>query len=470
MNRAWKLLAIALSGSLTACASGIHHVDRLGDGPAAGRVMFIDAKQRALTVVPATTTTTTTWLGAGKTTADSQQTVTNLRVCAEPSPDALTAVATSASGKLDVESKINLAAAFSQAETAGSIGLRTQSIQLMRDVLFRVCEMYQSGALTPGAAETMVRRYQSSLVAILAIEQLTGTVKAAPIVLGSGASTGAAKEVANLATKTVAARDAADAADKELATATGEKGTADAALAALKADKLEQDPAKMDAARKADFDAKAKAVDDAAKHVAAAQGPATAAKATLATYEKAIAALGGGDTSAVASGAAYAGSGSDAAKSAVADQVYKIVNDTLSLGFLREACATMIVATIEGRSAEYPNVTAPPNPGSGPAATGTSFADTCKAYSDQTVQMAAANVRHIDAQTTLLLKLDPNRPDFAAKAAAINAAVNPTPAAVQNAQLMEVLKFETPGTVNLQFDTGKAIAKPAPKAGGGKKK
>ena len=63
-------------------------------------------------------------------------------VCAEPSPDALSAFAASfgASSASPGTDAVSLAAAFQS--TTASIGLRTQSITLMRDALYRICEAY----------------------------------------------------------------------------------------------------------------------------------------------------------------------------------------------------------------------------------------------------------------------------------------------------------------------------------------
>ncbi|MHA7872353.1 MAG: hypothetical protein ACX939_08390, partial [Hyphococcus sp.] len=153
-----------------------------------------------------------------------------IAMCAEPSPDALSALA--ASGGLAAEvfgqGKGQIQAAL--AESAGSIGLRTQSIQLMRDAMYRLCEGYMNGALGNAAFETLHRRFQNSMVAILAIEQLTGVVQAQAVALNSNAQTGALKELAAVTdqldstraqhrkaeTDAGASKKAADDKDKEI--------------------------------------------------------------------------------------------------------------------------------------------------------------------------------------------------------------------------------------------------------------
>jgi len=126
-----------------------------------------------------------------------------IRTCAEPSPDALSALAASGGIAAEVFGKGKGQLQAAVAESAGSIGLRTQSIQLMRDAMFRLCEGYMNDALGNAAFETLHRRFQNSMVAILAIEQLTGVVRAPAITLASTSAVGAADAVADLTQKTL---------------------------------------------------------------------------------------------------------------------------------------------------------------------------------------------------------------------------------------------------------------------------
>jgi hypothetical protein len=95
-------------------------------------------------------------------------------LCAEPSPDALSAIAASQNMNIGTPKGTTIGQSISIAEAAASIGLRTQSIQLMRDHMYRLCEAYQSGAIGPVGLQLLHRRFQTTMVAILAIEQLTG--------------------------------------------------------------------------------------------------------------------------------------------------------------------------------------------------------------------------------------------------------------------------------------------------------
>ena len=69
------------------------------------------------------------------------------RFCAEPSPDALQAYAASLglSGTDPAKGAASLSGA--QQSIAGGIGLRTQSITILRDALYRMCEAYNNGVL-----------------------------------------------------------------------------------------------------------------------------------------------------------------------------------------------------------------------------------------------------------------------------------------------------------------------------------
>lgn len=122
-----------------------------------GKGALIDIKQRAILV---------------------RKTETGLRVCAEPSPDALSAYAAELSAQASEPDKITAALGVSTKEAASFVGLRTQSIQLLRDGFYRGCEAFLNEALRPEEYAFLTRRYQKYMVALLAIEQLTGAVQA----------------------------------------------------------------------------------------------------------------------------------------------------------------------------------------------------------------------------------------------------------------------------------------------------
>ena len=101
------------------------------------------------------------------------------KYCAEPSPDALQAYASALGfGRKDASSL-----GTGQQSYAGSIGLRTQSITIMRDALYRMCEAYNNKVLGDVMVATLLGRSQDLTAVILAIEQLTGAVAANQIIL-----------------------------------------------------------------------------------------------------------------------------------------------------------------------------------------------------------------------------------------------------------------------------------------------
>jgi hypothetical protein len=113
-------------------------------------------------------------------------------VCAEPSPDALTVLgATGAISASNAQSGFTGNATSAFAESGASIGLRTQSIQLLRDAMYRLCEGYAGGAVDRPQFKELESRFQSTMMALLAIEQLTG-----PVVAGQAALTAAAASAA----------------------------------------------------------------------------------------------------------------------------------------------------------------------------------------------------------------------------------------------------------------------------------
>jgi len=108
-----------------------------------------------------------------------------VKVCAEPSPDAMSSTAMEAAAKGGVPSQVSVELAVALQNSAAFVGLRTASIQLLRDFGYRLCEAYLSGAIDEGQYDLLMRRFQKNVVALLAIEQLTGAIKAPPVVLTS---------------------------------------------------------------------------------------------------------------------------------------------------------------------------------------------------------------------------------------------------------------------------------------------
>lgn len=113
------------------------------------------------------------------------------KYCAEPSPDALAAFAAAVGIGASAPAQGAVSASGSASSSAASIGLRTQSITLMRDALYRMCEAYGNGMLSKPQVMTMLSRSQDLTAVILATEQLTGAVAAQQAALSGTASSDA---------------------------------------------------------------------------------------------------------------------------------------------------------------------------------------------------------------------------------------------------------------------------------------
>lgn len=246
-----KLARILVTASclslLAGCANllSIHRQNNItpagGSSNPGAEITLIDAKQRAIITVQRPGDKD----GASKTV-----------VCAEPSPDALQAVA--ASTALTVrESEQKLAQlANSLSEAASNIGLRTQSIQLLRDAMYRLCEGYAAHAIDDDEFTTLHRRYQGLMLGLLAIEQLTGAVTNSQVALymNAGATAGAA------ASELTAAEEKLKKEQNSLADLNGELKIARALLAELESEiKKAEDDKKM---LKADETTKAAALTE----------------------------------------------------------------------------------------------------------------------------------------------------------------------------------------------------------------
>lgn len=132
-------------------------------------VISIDAKQRALIV-------------------------SNDKFCSEPSPDVFSVVAQALSfggsfGRSGDPKAVEAAlqAAFSSAEQGSTIP-RTQTINMLRELMFRTCERYLNGGYDMQQLSVQAVRDQRLMVSILAIEQLTGTVTPRPVAISATAS------------------------------------------------------------------------------------------------------------------------------------------------------------------------------------------------------------------------------------------------------------------------------------------
>ena len=93
---------------------------------------------------------------------------TNTVVCAEPSPDAIKAMAVK--GDISYNSA-NLG--LTTAQALGELGERTELIGLLRDSLYRSCEAYMNGLLSDAEYRNMLTYWDVYTATLLGIENLT---------------------------------------------------------------------------------------------------------------------------------------------------------------------------------------------------------------------------------------------------------------------------------------------------------
>ncbi|MGF1508377.1 MAG: hypothetical protein ACFB9M_02620 [Myxococcota bacterium] len=152
--------------SLVACGANHHSIyrnDRVpveANDPSLGAVT-IDAKQRFMLV----------GVSGG-----------DRIVCTEPSPDALSARAAALSGSLS-KGDIGAAIGTSSSESAASIGLRTQTVQLLRDAYFRLCEAYLNKALNKEQYLLALSYIDEVMIQMLVVDTVGGTPRPPPVVV-----------------------------------------------------------------------------------------------------------------------------------------------------------------------------------------------------------------------------------------------------------------------------------------------
>jgi hypothetical protein len=159
--------------------------------------------------------------------------------CSEPSPDVFSVF--SAALEANASNGEELAAAFKLAtnETGATIGIRTQSIQLLRDAMYRICEAYLGGGIDRDQYNDLLKRYQKSMVTLIAIEQLTGAARPGQIVIGAGSTVNASSAVYETKQALNKARDDHDKAAAAKKSAEDKVTSAESDLGGTFADKCE---------------------------------------------------------------------------------------------------------------------------------------------------------------------------------------------------------------------------------------
>lgn len=239
-----KLLKFVVFSSifLSGCGANhysIHQADHLYSDEST--VIAVDAKQRFLLSNLKRTDTTP----ASQDTAGTTKTTEMIRrFCAEPSPDVFSVLSQSASGSgsfgqtADPKSiNVALQAAFASSETGSTIS-RTQTINMLKEMMYRTCERYLNGQISDLEYPIIAARDQRIMTSILAIEQLTGAVLPKPVVIAAtgSASTGqstndAITSLDNAKKKVDEKKDALNTAQKEFGDIDNPVGSCDTLMA-----------------------------------------------------------------------------------------------------------------------------------------------------------------------------------------------------------------------------------------------
>jgi hypothetical protein len=171
--------------ALAACSNGggtIYRKDTFGPY----NVLSLDARQRLV-------------LQGSKVDKDG---VEHPVICSEPSPDAIAAqaanIAASANAPVNATQTAGGQVAGGFSEAVASIALRTQTIQLLRDGYFRLCEAYLNGALSQEEYRSIILFIDEFIATVVAIEAIGGTVQSAPVAINTTLSSSINKDSVEL--------------------------------------------------------------------------------------------------------------------------------------------------------------------------------------------------------------------------------------------------------------------------------
>jgi len=143
---------------LTGCTSVIHKkLDIEG-----GQSVLVDARQRAIM------NRTATW------DQDRGGIKPNRVVCAEPSPDVATAVASAVGAGVSVLNYGSASVSQAFGEALAQLGERASTVQLLRDVLYRACEAYANGAISNTTYAMITARMGQTMTTLMLGELAAG--------------------------------------------------------------------------------------------------------------------------------------------------------------------------------------------------------------------------------------------------------------------------------------------------------
>ena len=119
-------------------------------------------------------------------------------VCTEPSPDAFTAQAASGQASANVniasptqgggqsQQSASGSGSFASSEAAASLAMRTQTVQLLRDSMFRACEAYMNGAIDQHQYNVVLLNIDRLMVTLMGVDAIGGTATVPAVTIGAG--------------------------------------------------------------------------------------------------------------------------------------------------------------------------------------------------------------------------------------------------------------------------------------------
>lgn len=286
------------------------------------------------------------------------------KYCSEPSPDALAAFTAAAGLGASSPAQGTLSATASGTSSVASIGLRTQSITLMRDALYRMCEAYGNGKLSGPQVMTMLSRSQDLTAVVLATEQLTGAVVAQQAALSGSASADATSVITATSQLLEAALRQQQRAEMRLEQAIKRKDDAEGKqklsqeeLAAAQTER-QNNPGNDEAGQRASARLRKaeRKLSEAEREVAFAENIRSLRKQTLeAATERVESLQAAQDSAATAAAASSSGSavlsgGGNTSRlngqstQAIAEAVSKMVNNVVNKPYVLDYCMAIISA------------------------------------------------------------------------------------------------------------------------------
>jgi hypothetical protein len=278
------------------------------------------------------------------------------KLCAEPTPDALQAYANAVGGGVGLSDKGAASLSNAFAANAQSVGLHTQSITLMRETLYRICEYSHNHGSDDLQVVQLLQRSQDLTLGVLAIEQLTGAVVARQAAMTADTGAASAASINNTQAQLDFAQKTEEAKKTALAVAKDQETGAKAALDALQA-QLQPEQAKpadqQDAAKIADLtkkipDQNAVLADATAATKTAELNYKQAADATKVIQSMLGVAMSASQASTTGS-ALFSDGGStrsvdkETAKE-IADATVDIVKSILNKGHLTDTCMNFLIS------------------------------------------------------------------------------------------------------------------------------